>query len=373
MSHFAVLVITETEPTETMLRATLQPWHEFECTGIDDKYIVDTDMTAEALDGYATSTTRCLRDSMGTLHDPWSDRFYREPTAEEIETIGPFAGSGCGHGISWKSKDWDDGKGHRAKIHFTPAQYEEVEVPASQTETIGEWIERQYGWNNHATGDTKYGYYILNADGSLKLAVDRTNPNKKWDWWVVGGRCSNRFIHKDGTPNLNEIRMGDVDYPAMLAKAQSQRGKWWDDEHEKFIGRAKVERFTGAFEDAMSRYFEILDAANEAHGKDYTARREALQNNAEFQKYTALCGDAVSYFGLSLTPKDFRRADYIAQAVPLSSFAVVHDGQWYQRGEMGWWGSVSDEEDSATWQAKFDALLADLPADSYLTIVDCHI
>ena len=45
MSHFTVLVITDSEPTNEVLSATLQPFHEYECTGIDDVYVRDVDRT----------------------------------------------------------------------------------------------------------------------------------------------------------------------------------------------------------------------------------------------------------------------------------------------------------------------------------------
>src|SRR5208337_5000655 len=39
-----------------------------------------------------------------------------------------------------------------------------------------------------------------------------------------------------------------------------------------------------------------------------------------------------------------------------STFAVVKDGVWYERGEMGWWGMVSDEKDRKEWNAQFSSL-----------------
>jgi hypothetical protein len=39
MSHFTVLVVTDT-PDEDALTRALQPFHEYECTGTKDKYVV---------------------------------------------------------------------------------------------------------------------------------------------------------------------------------------------------------------------------------------------------------------------------------------------------------------------------------------------
>ena len=46
MSHFTVLVITPDNNPGT-LEAALQPFHEYECTGIEDQYVVDVDVTDE--------------------------------------------------------------------------------------------------------------------------------------------------------------------------------------------------------------------------------------------------------------------------------------------------------------------------------------
>ena len=47
MSHFSVLVVTD-DPGEEALAKILQPYHEFESTGIDDAYVQEVDVTAQA-------------------------------------------------------------------------------------------------------------------------------------------------------------------------------------------------------------------------------------------------------------------------------------------------------------------------------------
>lgn len=54
-------------------------------------------------------------------------------------------------------------------------------------------------------------------------------------------------------------------------------------------------------------------------------------------------------------------------------FAVVKDGEWYERGEMGWWAIVSNEKEKDLWETEVETLLKDLPGDTLLTIMDCHI
>ncbi len=57
---------------------------------------------------------------------------------------------------------------------------------------------------------------------------------------------------------------------------------------------------------------------------------------------------------------------------PLRTFAIVKDGQWFERGKMGWFACVADEKPEKQWSEEFANLLAASP-DDFITIVDCHI
>ena len=67
------------------------------------------------------------------------------------------------------------------------------------------------------------------------------------------------------------------------------------------------------------------------------------------------------------------RSQYIACRAECIPFAIVKDGKWYEKGKMGWWGMVSDEQLGVDWHSQAKMLMEDLPDDTLLTIVDCHI
>ena len=69
----------------------LQPFHEFECTGTNDEFVQNVDLTDELRKKYEddTETIRRLRAPDGSLHEPYNDEFYRELTPEE-NTIKPI-------------------------------------------------------------------------------------------------------------------------------------------------------------------------------------------------------------------------------------------------------------------------------------------
>ena len=54
---------------------------------------------------------------------------------------------------------------------------------------------------------------------------------------------------------------------------------------------------------------------------------------------------------------------------------VTEEGDWIERGDMGWWGCVSNEKDSNIWESEFKNYIKSLdPEDNLLvTVVDFHI
>lgn len=53
--------------------------------------------------------------------------------------------------------------------------------------------------------------------------------------------------------------------------------------------------------------------------------------------------------------------------------AVILDGKWYERGEMGWFAMVHNEKESGRWNEEFQKLLDSIPDDTMLSVYDCHI
>lgn len=51
---------------------------------------------------------------------------------------------------------------------------------------------------------------------------------------------------------------------------------------------------------------------------------------------------------------------------------VTPDGEWHQRGKMGWWGMSHNEIDKGEWKDQVFALLSQHPT-AVAVVVDCHI
>jgi len=197
MSHFSVMVIGDD------VEKQMAPYHEFECTGTDDEYVVDKDTTEETTRDYLEDTRTMMRHrETSELKKAYDNMFYREPTAEEEKgSIGGLCGTGCGNGISWSSRDWDDGKGYRAKVHHVPEEWEEIEIPFKElmsfTDYVVEYHEMPLLHPGEERGEEhKFNYAATDENGVVVKTVTRTNPNAKWDYWQEGGRASGRFIDR---------------------------------------------------------------------------------------------------------------------------------------------------------------------------------
>jgi hypothetical protein len=141
--------------------------------------------------------------------------------------------------------------------------------------------------------DYKYGYVLLNKAGEVDKVIKRTNPNSKWDWYVIGGRWSGllrlkpEYKDKYKSPDVydtfhaghnqsEEDRLseglyvdsclkGEVDWDYMRTKAAQEAAESYDAVME-FLGHTpinktwkeflkKVDNKEIAIEEARTEYY----------------------------------------------------------------------------------------------------------------------
>jgi hypothetical protein len=271
MSHFSMLVVTENNSNEDLEKA-LQPYHEYECTGINDEYVQWVDHTDEVVKEYAEEGRAGVQLPDGRQVCETDKVFYRDPTREEKERIGPMAGMGCGHGMSWASEDWGDGRGYRTRILDRPENLPPCTIPFKTLYPSLEAFVKDW-----------HGYTVERRmhEGQETTRIGRyTNPNAKWDWWVPGGRYNCKL----------QLRPDEV----IPSYDKSQPG------------------------------FNCLQ---------------------------------------------MKRLD----TSKLTAFGILLDGEWIEQGSMGWWAIVTDEKSEQEWEKIFQATLARINPEHYVTVVDCHI
>lgn len=414
MSHFTVLVIGANH------EAQLAPFHEFECTGEDDQYIQNVDETPELLEDYNTGTRKMVKipegvivvtsdpnaqfihPSLGTLVSPYDNIFYQDHPTEV--------------GFDKKPK----------RVRVLPEGYEEVEVPKREMMSWRDYVLDHLGDEPFVIKETalatiekpypedmKWGFVIENDDGEIVKVIRRTNPNKQWDWYQVGGRWSGMLKLKPGAVGkvgqvswagrppesgyVDQATIGDIDFAGMRADAEAKAAVDYDRKRaliEKALSRIDMSVPGTAYvpwADMLKRYLpdgedgKVVPALS--GGAD--AARVAYHDQPFMQALKFAKDEVIREGKASGSGRDdfawvhwFQHDDYL---IPRDQFireaglragltyAIVKDSTWYQRGEMGWFGISSGEVSEQEWLEQFAKLVDDLPEDTMLTVVDCHI
>jgi len=359
MSHFSVLVIGPDHEKQ------LAPFHEFECTGDDNEFVQDIDKTQEARDLFAERTETRLKAPDGTLHSYFDENGAWRPefSQPKKDSISPI--------LTRHEK-------------FVPPGYEEIEVPASEVETFAKFAADYYGWETvpfgqepNKAGDHKYGYITVDEAGEVVKCIDRTNPNKKWDWYAVGGRWSGFFQLKPDTDGVrgeaglmgssrnkgqgfaDQTTKGAIDFDAMRTAVAKKAGEKWD------------KAFAAAEPHGGLKWEPWVKVREEMFKGDIDGARTFYNAQPIVMALQAALDHPWDGVDEYLTPRD-QYAQEAADRVA-APYALVVNGEWVSKGEMGWFGMSADAVSQAEWNKKVNDLIAGLPDDTQLTLVDCHI
>lgn len=205
-------------------------------------------------------------------------------------------------------------------------------------------------------GEHKYGYVLCAIDGSVIKAIDRTNPNKKWDWYTLGGRWSNHLLLKNGTHADYSLKR-DIDFKGMRDANEISELSDYDFIQSKIAGMPIPE----SWESVRSRISDI-DNARSFYNEQALVKR---CNESDIRDKIGFFGDINKYL---VSREDFAKR---ARNSAVSTFALIMNGKWYEKGHMGWFAIVSDEK--SDWDEEFNKLIDSISDDTLLSVYDCHI
>lgn len=232
-------------------------------------------------------------------------------------------------------------------------------------------------WHGYKKEGDKYGYYH--------------NENAKWDWYQMGGRWTGFLKGKDGvegdvgesglmTPEASagyydSLKKKDIDVEFMRQTAREEAEEEFDCFMETFEG-IEIPSWTEIRERHGNNIDDARDEFNATKFKEHMNNLRCHENELHRNKQEPenkylsswdWAGDLHAYFS------DFDRDAFIQNRVESSiiTFALLKDGKWYERGNMGWWASVSNENDD--WNSEFYKMFNELDDEELITIVDCHI
>lgn len=345
MSHFSVIVIGED------FEKQLAPYHEYECTGVRDGYVVEVDEMEEARKEYQERTRSMVLHLVSGKKMDKHD-FYRPPTTLEKACMGI--------GTGWSTLPDGTKFFHaRGEVLFTPEGWEEIEVPETELQSFPKFVEYWYGHSivhtQEEADEQDFGYVLVGSDGKAKKVVTRTNPNAKWDYYQIGGRWKDFFP----TRNLeaaDQALKRDIDIERAAREESKKATDRFDLWEQTFLEHGRPESF-----EAVHSQVEDVEEARERYSQQ--AAIQAYRNHRH-----RAWGCPVQVFG-------FDRETYVQDQAKraLVPYAFVKDGQWHGRGDMGWFGVSSNNTDQNLWAEQYLKMFESLPGDTILTMVDCHI
>lgn len=212
---------------------------------------------------------------------------------------------------------------------------EHKEIPPSEVYgTKEEYAKEEYA-------EDYLGHEFYEAQGAYGYWE---NPNAKWDGYKLGGRWRGFFNLKPGAE-------GVLGAPRAFGEAQ----------YEEFAGRADSARIMDI--DFEGRAKELSDKA--ASVWDEAQRELAVIDDEEVR-----VADARWRYGIC---EGETRESFIKRRASCATHAVIKEGEWFECGDMGWWGVVHEPKDADVWGTEFANLLADLDPETVVSVYDCHI
>jgi len=185
---------------------------------------------------------------------------------------------------------------------------------------------------------------IIEAIGAADARAKAENYTDTWELWELLRRIRDDAVKIKRCARIRQA----IDQLTVAEKVRKALGEL------TFDG-------TKTWEQVMKEYPESVDLARQAYHVQPVIKALA---KADLMPWS---GEAVTMYA-DLDAFIRRR---VAGAV--STFAVVKDGEWFEKGEMGWWGMVANEKDSGEWEEQFGQLFDTIPDETLVGLYDCHI
>jgi hypothetical protein len=171
----------------------------------------------------------------------------------------------------------------------------------------------------------------------------------------------------------------DIDFDSMRKEAADEARSTYRLVNAEFEGKIPV---------LDIKWSDVIDPKNEIYNKlDHTARREMYHAQPAMKEWNSRRN---KYMDLRDVTPEFKKLFelftwgdlekfqcteevYVKRATnsAITTFAVVIDGKWYERGSMHWFAIVTDEK--ADWDEEFSKMIDSVSDDTLISVYDCHI
>lgn len=209
--------------------------------------------------------------------------------------------------------------------------------------------------------DWNYNEWKL-VDGVWKIC-STYNPKSKWDWYVKGGRFSGFLTVKkdDEEVRVNETTVADIDFNKKIEEVKKEAREYWKEVND-FIKESKT--------DSFKPWKEIVDI----EGLNVVEKREMYNAQPEAKAFAEYSKNNFNFNSV----EDFlvSEEEFVSDSVysSIAPFAYVSEKTgWREQGEMGWFGVSIKNTSNKEWHEEFMSFVAELPPETKVTVIDCHI
>ena len=229
-------------------------------------------------------------------------------------------------------------KGYYADYLKDPKKYELEFTNKGHLDYVKNEFPKKLKWTDAQIYKDQIRWYEKEDIGKDGEVYTTRNPKSKWDWYSLGGRWMGYFKSKEGVKfQLGVSDMGDNKPEAGYADAIKKGDVDWDG--MRLDSFHKTEKNWREYEKALKT------------GK--------LKGNDAYWRY-------------GIEKKETKK-DYLARQCSIATYAVLKDGEWFQKGQMGMFGMGHHEMSEKKWIESFDKMINSLSEDTLLSLYDCHI
>lgn len=337
MSHFTCLVVGNDN-----LEKYLAPFQEQIENDLSNKeYFVFNSVEEECLEEYNTKMVEVIEENDGFRFSKYADKYRVFDTLTCIVE------------------------------YLYPQDSKEISIPFKEFyPTFEQFMNEWHGYKSKNFEHNAYGYY--------------KNPNPKWDWWQVGGRwrgffkaknLENTYLGKSGVFgnsaifDADQILKGNIDFDFMKNKAKNDAISLYD----KIYNKCKNLPYPKSWKEIVTNVDTIssIDNARDFFNlKEGFNLQEAIVALKEIPELTWYMDFDKFLLGKSWDESRELYIDYCIKTCFIP-YAILYNGNWMSRGDMGWFGISSNE--NADWDEFASNFIQNLPDDIMLTLIDCHI
>lgn len=232
-------------------------------------------------------------------------------------------------------------KARRMAVRYVPFK--------KRFQTFDEFATEYEGYRRDpATG--AYGYY--------------SNPNARWDWYQIGGRWPERFLVKEG---CQTAIYGNASYLLKDSPGSSapEGYCWVAGAMKKDIAWDAMKELWIQTESAQFRNLETWYCSGKVPEEEFPLTITEL-GIASWDTLAYAKGETFAEY---LQRKGLSEEYHY----PISTFACLDENGWSEMGEMGWFGISCNNKEEYIWSQMVEKFITDLPDDTVLVSVDCHI